>query len=152
MTLSAKEGLELVTRLGGAEHGLAVVVTLRRDGEPSTSVVNAGVLPHPLTGEPVVGFVARGGTAKLTHLRRHPRATLVFRAGWEWVSVAGGVDLAGPDDELPGLPPDALPGLLRDVFHAAGGTHDNLEEYDRVMAAERRAAVLVRPERFATNP
>jgi PPOX class probable F420-dependent enzyme len=152
MTTSTKQGLELVNRLGGAEHGLAVVVTLRRDGEPSVSVVNAGVLPHPLTGEPVVGFVAQGGTAKLANLRRRPRATLVFRAGWEWVAVSGGVDLAGPDDELPGLAGDALPGLLRDIFHAAGGTHEDLDEYDRVMAAERRAAVLVRPERFATNP
>jgi len=147
-----REGLELVARLGGAEHGLAVVVTLRRDGEPSTSVVNAGVLRHPVTAQPVVGFVAQGGTAKLANLRRHPRATLVFRAGWEWVAVAGPVDLAGPDDPLPGLDAGALPQLLREVFHAAGGTHDDLDEYDRVMAAERRAAVLVQPERFATNP
>ena len=87
-----REGLQLVARLGGAEHGLAVVVTQRRDGEPSPSVVNAGVLPHPLTGDPVVAFVAVGGTAKLANLRRHPRATLVFRAGWEWVAVAGPVD------------------------------------------------------------
>ena len=152
MTTSPQQGLELVARLGGAEHGLAVVVTLRRDGEPSVSVVNAGVLPHPLTGDPVVAFVAQGGTAKLANLRRHPRATLVFRSGWEWVAVTGEVDLAGPDDELPGLASDRLPGLLRDIFHAAGGTHEDLDEYDRVMAAERRAAVLVRPERFATNP
>jgi PPOX class probable F420-dependent enzyme len=152
MTTSTREGLELVARLGAAEHGLAVVVTLRQDGEPSTSVVNAGVLGHPLTGEPVVGFVAVGGTAKLANLRRHPRATLVFRAGWEWVAVAGAVDLAGPDDALPGLDAGALPGLLREIFHAAGGTHQDLDEYDRVMAAERRAAVLVRPERFSTNP
>ena len=152
MTTSAREGLELVRRLGGAEQGLAVVVTLRRDGEPSASVVNAGVLAHPVTGEPVVGFVAVGGTAKLANLRRHPRATLVFRAGWEWVAVAGPVDLAGPDDELPGLDPAGVPQLLRDVFHAAGGTHDDLDEYDRVMAAQRRAAVLMRPERITTNP
>jgi PPOX class probable F420-dependent enzyme len=152
MTMSTRQGLELVARLGGAEHGLAVVVTVRRDGEPSASVVNAGVLPHPLTGEPVVGFVAQGGTAKLANLRRHPRATLVFRAGWEWVAVAGAADLAGPDDTLPGLDEGTLPGLLRDVFAAAGGSHDDLDEYDRVMAAERRAAVLVRPERFTTNP
>jgi len=147
-----REGLQLVARLGGADHGLAVVVTRRGDGEPSTSVVNAGVLPHPLSGEPVVGFVAVGGTAKLLNLRRHPRATLVFRAGWEWVAVAGPVDLAGPDDPLPGLDAGAVPRLLRDIFHAAGGTHDDLDEYDRVMAAQRRAAVLVRPERFSTNP
>ena len=152
MTTSTREGLELVARLGAAEHGLAVGVTLRQDGEPSTSVVNAGVLGHPLTGEPVVGFVAVGGTAKLANLRRHPRATLVFRAGWEWVAVAGAVDLAGPDDALPGLDAGALPGLLREIFHAAGGTHQDLDEYDRVMAAERRAAVFVRPERFTSNP
>ena len=152
MTMPTQEGLELVGRLGGAEHGLAVVVTLRRDGEPSTSVVNAGVLAHPVTGEQVVAFVAQGGSAKLVNLRRHPRATLVFRAGWEWVAVAGAVDLAGPDDTLPGFDADALPGLRRDIFHAAGGSHDDLDEYDRVMAAERRAAVLVRPDRFTTNP
>ena len=128
------------------------MVTLRRDGEPSTSVVNAGVLDSPVTGEPVVGFVAQGGSAKLANLRRHPRATLVFRAGWDWVAVAGPVDLAGPDDALSGLDAGDVPRLLRDVFHAAGGRHDDLEEYDRVMAAERRAAVLVRPERFTTNP
>jgi hypothetical protein len=110
------------------------------------------VLAHPLTGQPVVGFVAVGGSAKLVNLRRHPRATLVFRAGWEWVAVAGPAVLAGPDDVLPGLAPGAVPGLLRDVFHAAGGTHDDLDEYDRVMAAERRAAVFVRPERFTSNP
>jgi len=81
-----------------------------------------------------------------------PRATLVFRAGWEWVAVTGPVELAGPDDDLPGLAADAVPPLLRDVFHAAGGAHDDLDAYDRAMATERRTAVLIRPERFATNP
>jgi PPOX class probable F420-dependent enzyme len=145
-------GLDLVRARGSADRWLAVLVTLRPDGEPATSVVNAGVLAHPVTGEPRVAFVARGATAKLAHLRRHPRATLVFRAGWEWVSVAGRAELAGPDDPLAGLDPVALPGLLRDVFHAAGGRHDDLAAYDAVMAAERRTAVLVAPERFATNP
>ncbi len=42
---------------------------------------------------------------------------------------------------------DRLPGLLRDVFAAAGGTHADWDEFDRVMAAERRAAVLVEPTR-----
>jgi PPOX class probable F420-dependent enzyme len=148
--LTLDQGLDLVARYGAAERGLAVLVTLRPDGDPSTSLVNAGILPHPVTGEPIVAFVARGGTAKLANLRRRPRATLVFRAGWEWVSVTGPVELAGPDDPLPDL--DALPGLLRDIFHAAGGTHDDLTGYDEVMARERRTAVLVRPERFATNP
>jgi PPOX class probable F420-dependent enzyme len=145
-------GLDLVRERGAADRWLAVLVTRRPDGEPSTSVVNAGVVPHPVTGAPRVAFVARGATAKLDNLRRHPRATLVFRAGWEWVSVAGPVELAGPDDPLPGLDPADLPTLLRDIFHAAGGAHDDLTAYDAVMAREHRTAVLVTPERFATNP
>ena len=46
---------------------------------------------------------------------------------------------------------ERLPLLLRDVFTAAGGTHDDWHEYDRVMAAERRVAVFVTPERTYGN-
>ena len=145
-------GLALVRRVAAADHFLAVLVTVEAAGAPQVSVVNAGVLAHPLTARPCVALVAQGGTAKLRNLRRRPHATLVFRAGWEWVAVAGECQLAGPDDPLPGLPPDRLPGLLRDIFHAAGGSHPDLDEYDRVMAAERRTAVLVEPERVITNP
>ena len=41
--------------------------------------------------------------------------------------------------------------LLRDIYTAAGGTHDDWDEYDRVMADERRVAVLVTPERTYGN-
>ncbi len=146
------DGLALVRRVAAADHFLAVLVTIDGVGAPQISLVNAGVLPHPLTATPCVGLVARGGTAKLRNLRRHPHATVVFRAGWEWVAVAGPCQLAGPDDPLPGLAADRLPGLLRDIFHAAGGSHPDLDEYDRVMAAERRTAVLVEPDRITTNP
>ena len=129
-----------------------MLVTVRADGQPSTSVVNAGILPHPVSGEPVVAFVARGHTAKLVNLRSDPRATLVFRAGWEWVAVRGPVDLAGPDDRLPGLAGSVLPRLLRDIYAAAGGKHDDLDAYDAAMAAERRTAVLLHPHRFTNNP
>ena len=37
--------------------------------------------------------------------------------------------------------------LLRAAFAAAGGTHDDWEEYDRVMREQGRAVVLVAPER-----
>ena len=46
---------------------------------------------------------------------------------------------------------DALRLLLRDVFTAAGGTHDDWPTYDTVMADERRAAVMVIPERVYSN-
>jgi hypothetical protein len=38
------------------------------------------------------------------------------------------------------------------VFSAAGGTHDDWAEYDRVMAAERRVAVLIEPARLTSSP
>ena len=144
--------LDRVRELVPRDHGLVVVVTQRGDGSPQTSVVNAGVLDHPVTGEPVVGFVIRGDTVKRQYLRERPRATVVFRAGWEWVAVEGDAELAGPDDTLEGLDPGAVPKLLRDVFSAAGGTHDDWDEYDRTMAAERRLAVLVRPQRVYPTP
>ena len=99
-----------------------------------------------------MAFVARGHTVKLVNLRSDPRATLVFRTGWEWIAVRGPVDLAGPDDRLPGLPGRELPRLLRDIYTAAGGNHDDLDAYDAAMAAERRTAVLLQPRRFTTNP
>jgi len=143
--------LELVRGLAAADKGLAVVATARPDGSIQASVVNAGVFDHPVNGQPVVAFVARGGTLKLRNLRRSPRATVVFRAGWQWAAVEGQADLIGPDDRLDGFEPSALPQLLRDIFTAAGGTHDDWPTYDRVMAEERRTAVLVALERVYTN-
>src|SRR3981081_4131194 len=98
-------GLDRARALVTAEGGLAVAVTIRPAGSPHTSVVNAGVLEHPVTGQPVVGFVSRGGVRKLVNLRAHPRMTVVFRSGWDWVAVEGDADLAGPDDRLDGLNP-----------------------------------------------
>ena len=143
--------LELVRRLVAADHGLAVVATTRADGSVQASVVNAGVLDDPVTNRPVVGLVAGGSALKLRLLRRSGRATVVFRAGWEWVAVEGAVRLIGPDDLPDGFSAEGVPQLLRDVFAAAGGTHEDWDEYDRVIAAERRTAVLVEPTRVTSN-
>lgn len=70
--------LDTVRDFVGRDHGLAMVATTREDGSVQASVVNAGVLAHPVTG----------------------------------------------------------------------GTHDDFEEYDRVMKEDRRCAVLVHPERI----
>jgi PPOX class probable F420-dependent enzyme len=133
------------------ESGLCVVSTLRAAGTIQSTVVNAGVLDHPVIGGPVVGFTTRGNAAKLVNLRARPRITIVARAGWEWVAVEGPAGIAGPDDPLPGFDPAGVPELLREVFRAAGGTHDDWPTYDRVMAEERRAAVLISPERVYPN-
>jgi PPOX class probable F420-dependent enzyme len=134
------------------DHGLCVVSTLRADGGVQSSVVNAGVLAHPVRGGQVVGLVAIGGTRKLRHLRADPRVTIVARAGWQWASVEGDAEIIGPDDAHPEVDGEALRLLLREVFLAAGGTHDDWDTYDRVMAEERRAVVLIVPRRVYTNP
>ena len=82
--------LSMFAELVPLDNGLCVVSTLRRDGAIHSTVVNAGVLRHPVTGI--------------------------------------------------------------DVFTAAGGTHDDWDTYDRVMAEERRAAVLVTPVRTYKTP
>lgn len=135
-----------------AEHGLSVISTLRGDGSIQSSVVNAGVLEHPLSGERIVGLVATGGSRKLHNLRANPRATIVARAGWRWATVEGEAEIIGPDDPHPGVRGDALRLLLRHIFRAAGGSHDDWDTYDRVMARERRAAVLIAPRLVYTNP
>lgn len=143
--------LELVRRLAAADQGLAVVSTTRPDGTVHSSLVNAGVFDHPLAKEPVVAFVARGSAYKLKLLAAAGRANAVFRSGWEWVSVEGPAEMVGPDHTAAGFPPDGLPQLLRDIFTAAGGTHDNWAEYDRAMAEERRTAVFITPARITSN-
>ncbi|WP_330180285.1 TIGR03618 family F420-dependent PPOX class oxidoreductase [Nocardia sp. NBC_01503] len=138
-------------RLIAGDHGLCIASTLRPDGTIQSSVVNAGVLKHPVSGENVVGMVVRGGTRKLANLRADPRMTVVVRVGWQWVTVEGSVWIVGPDDPVSGIDGEHLRVLLRAVFTAAGGTHDDWDEYDRVMAEDRRAVVLVIPDRVYGN-
>jgi PPOX class probable F420-dependent enzyme len=142
--------LQEAAALGREEKGLAVVSTLRADATVQASVVNAGVLPHPVTGEPVLAFVTYG-RVKLANLRARPQVTATFRHGWRWATVEGRAQLAGPDDAQPWLDPEALRLLLRAVFTAAGGDHEDWAEYDRVMAEQRRTVVLVEPGRVYSN-
>ncbi len=138
-------------QLAGLDNGLAHLSTLRVDGSIHTVVVNAGILEHPATGARVAAFVGRAGTLKLRHVRANPTVALCWRAGWAWCTVEGTAELAGPDDELPDV--DDVPGLLRAIYRAAGGgEHPDWADFDRVMVAERRVAVLVRPTRIYLNP
>jgi PPOX class probable F420-dependent enzyme len=136
--------------LASAEHGLVVVSTLRADGTIQASVVNAGVLAHPRSGDPVVGFVTYG-PVKLDNLRARPQLTVTARSGWQWAAVEGKAMLIGPDDRVPDIDGHRLRLLLREVFTAAGGNHDDWDEYDRVMAEQRRTAVLLAPARVYSN-
>ncbi|MGE2722571.1 TIGR03618 family F420-dependent PPOX class oxidoreductase [Mycolicibacterium celeriflavum] len=143
--------LDDAVALAAAESGLAVVSTLRADGTIQASLVNVGKLAHPDTGAPVLGFVTYG-KVKLANLRARPQLAVTFRDGWQWATVEGSAELAGPDDPQPWLTdPDRLRLLLREVFEAAGGTHDDWTEYDRVMAEQRRTVVLIAPTRVYSN-
>ena len=144
--------LSPIKQLVPLDHGLSVVVTLRPDHTPQTSVVNAGVLTHPVTGAEAAAFVAAGRARKLAHLRRDPTITVVVRAGWQWAAVEGKAELIGPDDPHEGVDDERRRVLLREIFTAAGGTHDDWDTYDSVMRAERRTAVLVTPTRVYSNP
>ena len=142
--------LSEAAEVGSGGGYLAVISTVRADATIQTSLVSAGVLADPWSGENVVGFVTNG-KGKLANLRVRPQVTVTFRAGYQWAAVEGRAIIIGPDDPAPGIDAERLRLLRREVFTAAGGTHDNWAEYDRVMAAERRAVVLVTPTRVYGN-
>ena len=132
-----------------ARTALAVLVTW--PGRPGRSASSTpGCCPIRWTGARALRSWP-GATQPSSRTCAAIRATLVFRARWEWVAVHGTAELAGPGDTAARVG-TAAPGLLRDIYRAAGGSHPDLAEYDRVMAAERRTAVLLRPDRFTTNP
>jgi hypothetical protein len=137
-----------IERLVAGDHGLATISVARTDGSVHSSVVNAAVMDHPVSGERVVATVLGSASWKLPRLRKTRRATILFRVGWDWAAVDGTVDIIGPNDTADGFDPSQVPQLLRDVFTAAGGTHDDWDEYDRVVAADERAAVLLTPVRI----
>jgi len=142
--------LQEAAALGRSEQGLAIVSTLRSDSTIQSSLVNVGVLDHPSTGVPVLAFVTYG-KVKIANLRARPQVTTTFKNGWQWATVEGTGELAGPDDPQPWLDPERLRLLLREVFAAAGGAHDDWDSYDRVMAEQRRAVVLATPTRVYSN-
>jgi PPOX class probable F420-dependent enzyme len=143
--------LQDAVALASTESGLAVISTVRADETVQASLVNVGLLPHPKTGESVLGFTTYG-KVKLANLRERPQLAVTFRNGWQWATVEGRAELVGPDDSQPWLASDdQLRLLLREVFTAAGGTHDDWDEYDRVMTLERRAVVLIAPSRVYSN-
>jgi len=142
--------LDSFAALGARESGLVVVSTLREDGTIQASLVNAGMMTHPINGERVLAFVTYG-RVKLANLRVRPRLAVSVRSGWNWATIEGTAELIGPDDPADGIDAERLRLLLREVFTAAGGSHDDWDAYDRVMAEQRRTVVLVDPARVYGN-
>jgi hypothetical protein len=142
--------LDFVGHLAEEDHNLAVMATTRPDGSVHASVVSMGVIDDPIDGAPGVAVVVGGSSRKLDLLRTSGRATLVVKQGFTWAAVAGPVRLLGPDDGHEfGLD---VPSIVRSVFIAANGSHEDWDAFDRIMADERRCAVFVRAETISANP
>jgi hypothetical protein len=141
-----------VRELAQASGFLGVFSTVRPDGTVHSSLVSAGIIDDPSTGQPCVGVVVGGGAKKLEFLRRSGRATVLFKDGWLWAAVEGPVRLEGPDDPASDGSDRAVPDVVRAVYQAAGGSHDDWDEFDRVMAEDRRCAVFITTDRLSSNP
>ena len=115
----------------------AVVTTFRKSGAAQSSVVKAGAYKDGVV------LVAIGSSAKLKNLARDPRCTLLtVSPGWNrWCVVEGTVTIRDWDN----TDHEELRVELRNAFRACGGQHSDWDEYDRVMKADRRAIVLIKP-------
>jgi hypothetical protein len=96
-------------------------------------------------------LVSAGRAARLDHVRRGSEVTIAIRRGWNWIAVTGQADLIGPSDPAANITVEDLRLLLREIYQAAGGTHDDFEEYDQEMVRGGRTAVLVEPARIISN-
>ena len=123
-----------------SENHMAVLTTFRRNGGVQMSIITVG--PY---GEGVA-FTTNADRAKLVNLRRDPRCSLLVskREWWGFVVLEGRAQVMASDNT------DAaeLRQALRDVYRAASGQeHPDWDEYDDAMVKERRAAVVVVPDR-----
>lgn len=118
-----------------------IVSTFRRHGAMQCSVVVCGTYQGNAT------FVSvRGDSAKVRHLRRDPRCTvLAVTSDWRsYVVVEGQASLL----DTRNTDAEELRLLLRDVYRACGDKdHPDWEEYDRAMRQQDAVVVLVHPDR-----
>jgi PPOX class probable F420-dependent enzyme len=112
--------------------GLAVLVTLRRDGRPQLS--NIGYAHDPATGR--IRISLTDTRAKTRNLRRDPRASLYltspdFRS---YLVLDGTVELS----PVTTAPRDATADELVDLYRTIAGEHPDWAEYRQAMIAEQR--------------
>lgn len=114
-----------------------VLVTLKRDGRPQLSNVmyscTDGVIRVSLTAD----------RAKTRNVVRDPRVSLHVTAPdfWSYVVLEGDAELSAEAGESA----DTLT-ELRQLYRAISGTdHEDWDDYDRAMAADRRQVLRLRP-------
>lgn len=144
-------GLSEVKQYLSTDTGLAVISTTQADGRVLSSLVNFGVIDHPVHGDPRVAMVSVGTAARLKHIRRGSEVTVAVTRGWNWVGVTGPAELFGPAETNAAFDDEALRLLIREIYKSAGGTHDDWDEFDRMMVVDARTAVLIEPSRIIGN-
>jgi hypothetical protein len=136
--------------------GLGVLATAGEARVPA-SLVNAGLVEHPVSGAPTVAHVAYGDSQRVRRLAAAPQCSFTVHDGRKWLTAEGRAHLVfGPwDERAAGNDPalhsaaDDYAQLLRTIYRAAGGgEHPDWPEFDRAMRAERRVAVLASLDRL----
>ncbi|MFZ0218437.1 MAG: PPOX class F420-dependent oxidoreductase [Candidatus Dormiibacterota bacterium] len=113
-----------------------VLVTLRADGRPQTSPVNAAI-----DGEGRLVVSSRETALKVRNLRRDPRATFcgfTERFFGEWVQADGQAEIVSL--------PEAMDGLV-DYYQRLAGEHPDWDDYRAAMVREKRCLIRVAIER-----
>ena len=138
-------------RVASGDGFLCIVATTRADGSVQASLVNAGVMTDPAGTRRGRGVRGRGRRGQA---RAPPGPAPGDRGRARRMGMGGrggAVELIGPDDPAAGFDAERLRLLLREVFVAAGGTHDDWDGYDAAMATIGASWCLVQPERVYSN-
>lgn len=118
----------------------AVLSTFRRNGAAQLSIVVVGAY-----GEGAA-FTTTEDRAKLLNLRRDQRCSLLVSqdSWWGFVVLEGTARVMAADN----TDAEELRQAFRDVYSSISGEHPDWDEYDRAMVEDRRAVVVVVPERI----
>ncbi|MDP9101599.1 MAG: PPOX class F420-dependent oxidoreductase [Actinomycetota bacterium] len=115
-----------------ANNSRTVLCTMRADGSPQLSPVNAAL---DSAGRVVIS--SRETAFKVRHMRRDPRAWLCVLPDafyGQWVQVSGQAEILSL--------PDAMEPLV-DYYRRLAGEHPDWSEYRAAMAAEQRCLIRV---------
>ena len=118
----------------------AVLSTFRRSGQAQLSIVVVGAHNDG------AAFTTTEDRAKLLNLRRDPRCSLLVSqdSWWGFVVLEGTARILAADN----TDPEELRQAFRDVYRSISGEHPDWDEYDRAMVEDRRAVVIVVPDRI----
>ncbi|ASO21009.1 PPOX class probable F420-dependent enzyme [Actinoalloteichus hoggarensis] len=123
------------------EQRRGVLLTLRADGRPQSSVISYALCPE--TGEILASLTE--GRAKTRNLRRDPRAS--FQVSATDLGAYLVLDATATLSPVAEDPADATVAELVEVYRAVAGEHPDWDEYRAAMVADRRLVLRLRPER-----